>query len=85
MIKNFIIIILLLVVFSLMIQKPENLDVIVKDAVKAKEMVVEGAEYIHRTFDKEFSIHSDEDFEKEHGEFNLKEDKDEKEPSNNGL
>jgi len=77
MIKNFIIIILLFVVFSLMVQKPENLDMIVKDAVIAKEMVVEGAEYIHKTFDKEFSIHSDEDFETE------QEDKDEKEPSNN--
>ena len=60
MIKNFIIIVLSFVVFSLMVQKPENVDLIVKDAATAKEMVVEGVEYVHRTFDKEFSVHSDE-------------------------
>ena len=56
------------VVFSLMVQKPENVDLIVKDAATAKEMVVEGVEYVHRTFDKEFSVHSDEEYEEEHGE-----------------
>lgn len=68
MIKNFIIIVLSFVVFSLMVQKPENVDLIVKDAATAKEMVVEGVEYVHRTFDKEFSVHSDEEYEEEHGE-----------------
>ena len=68
MIKNFIIIVLSFVVFSLMVQKPENVDLIVKDAATAKEMVVEGVEYVHRTFDKEFSVHSDEEYENEHGE-----------------
>ena len=68
MIKNFIIIVLSFVVFSLMVQKPENVDIIVKDAATAKEMVVEGVEYVHKTFDKEFSVHSDEEYENEHGE-----------------
>ena len=68
MIKNFIIIVLSFVVFSLMVQKPENVDLIVKDAATAKEMVVEGVEYVHRSFDKEFSVHSDEEYENEHGE-----------------
>ena len=68
MIKNFIIIVLAFVVFSLMVQKPENVDLIVKDAATAKEMVVEGVEYVHKTFDKEFSVHSDEEYENEHGE-----------------
>ena len=68
MIKNFIIIVLSFVVFSLMVQKPENVDLVIKDAATAKEMVVEGVEYVHRTFDKEFSVHSDEEYEEEHGE-----------------
>ena len=68
MIKNFIIIVLSFVVFSLMVQKPENVDLIVKDAATAKEMVVEGVDYVHKTFDKEFSVHSDEEYENEHGE-----------------
>ena len=68
MIKSFIIIVLSFVVFSLMVQKPENVDLIVKDAATAKEMVVEGVEYVHKTFDKEFSVHSDEEYENEHGE-----------------
>ena len=68
MIKNFIIIVLSFVVYSLMVQKPENVDLIVKDAATAKEMVVEGVEYVHKTFDKEFSVHSDEEYENEHGE-----------------
>ena len=68
MIKNFIIIVLSFVVFSLMVQKPENVDLIVKDAATAKEMVVEGVEYVHKTFDKEFSVHIDEEYEEEHVE-----------------
>ena len=68
MIKNLIIIVLTFVVFSLMVQKPENVDLVIKDAATAKEMVVEGVEYVHKTFDKEFSVHSDEEYEEEHGE-----------------
>lgn len=68
MIKNFIIIIQFFIIFSLMVQKPENLDVLVHDAATAKEMVVEGADYLHETFDREFSVHTEEEFQKEHGD-----------------
>ena len=68
MFKNIIIIFLVYLVASLMIQKPENVDLVVKDAATAKNMVVEGADYLHETFDREFSVHSEEEFEKEHGE-----------------
>ncbi len=67
MFKNIIIIFLVYLVASLMIQKPENVDLVVKDAATAKNMVVEGADYLHETFDREFSVHSEEEFEKEHG------------------
>ena len=68
MFKNFIIIIQFFIIFSLMVQKPQNLDIIVKDVATAKEMVVDGAEYLHKTFDKEFSVHSEEEFKEEHGD-----------------
>ena len=68
MLKNIIIIFLVYIVFSLMVQKPENVDLVVKDAAIAKNMVVEGVEYVHKTFDKEFSVHSDDEYEEEHGE-----------------
>ena len=74
MFKNIIILFLIYLVGSLMIQKPENVELVVKDAAKAKEMVVEGAEYLHKTFDKEFSVHSDEEYEKEHGEKRFEEE-----------
>lgn len=57
MFKNIIIVILAFVVFSLMVQKPENVDLIVKDAATAKNMVVEGTDYVKKTFTKEFSAH----------------------------
>jgi len=68
MFKNIIIVFLIYIVFSLMIQKPENVDLVVKDAATAKNMVVSGAEYLHKTFDKEFSVHTDEEYKEEHGE-----------------
>jgi len=55
MFKNIIIVILAFVVFSLMVQKPENVNLIVKDAATAKNMVVEGTDYVKKTFTKEFS------------------------------
>ena len=67
MIKNFIIIVLSFVVFSLTVQKPENVELLVKDAATAKNMVVSGPEYLHETFDREFEVHSEEEFQKEHG------------------
>jgi hypothetical protein len=51
----------------LMIQKPENINVLIKDAATTKNMIVDGAEYLHKTIDKEFSLHSDEEYKEEHG------------------
>ena len=67
MIKNLIIMSLFFVVMMLMIQKPENFDVLIKDAATAKNMIVDGTEYLHKTIDKEFSLHSDEEYYEEHG------------------
>lgn len=68
MIKNFIIIVQFFIIFSLMVQKPENLNVLIHDAATAKNMVIDGADYLHETFDREFEVHTDEEFEKEHGD-----------------
>jgi len=68
MIKNFIIIVQFFIIFSLMVQKPENLNVLVHDAATAKNMVIDGADYLHETFDREFEVHTDEEFKKEHGD-----------------
>ena len=42
-----------------MVQQPQNLDIIVKDVATAKNMAVNGAEYLQKTFDKEFSVHEE--------------------------
>lgn len=68
MIKNFIIVVQFFIIFSLMVQEPQNLNVLVHDAAKAKDMVINGAEYLHETFDREFEVHTDEEFKKEHGD-----------------
>tara|TARA_R100000808_G_C2115757_1_gene128444 strand:+ start:132 stop:395 length:264 start_codon:yes stop_codon:yes gene_type:complete len=68
MIKNFIIIVQFFIIFSLMVQKPENLNVLVHDAATAKKMVIDGADYLHETFDREFEVHTEEEFKKEHGD-----------------
>jgi hypothetical protein len=39
-----------------MTQKPENVDILVKDLATSKEMVVDGTEYVKKTFSKEFSV-----------------------------
>ena len=67
-IKNLIIVVQFFIIFSLMVQKPENLNVLVHDAATAKNMVIDGAEYLHETFDREFEVHTDEEFKKEHGD-----------------
>ncbi len=68
MFKNIIIIFLFFLLCSLLIQKPDNAKLLIKDLATSKEMVIEGAEYIHKTFDREFSVHSEEEYQKEHGE-----------------
>ena len=52
MIKNLIIMSLFFVVMMLMIQKPENINVLIKDAATTKNMIVDGADYIHKTIYK---------------------------------
>ena len=56
MFKNFIIIFLFFLLSSLLIQKPDNAELLIKDLATSKEMVVEGAEYVKKTFSKEFSV-----------------------------
>ena len=67
MIKNLIIMMLFLALGLLLIQNPKNINVLVKDAATTKNMIVDGTEYLHKTFDKEFSLHSDEEYYEEHG------------------
>ena len=59
MFKNFIIIFLFFLLCSLLIQKPDNAKLLIKDLATSKEMVVEGAEYVKKTFEKEFTVVED--------------------------
>ena len=61
MFKTIIIIFQFFLLFSLMTQKPENVDILVKDLATSTEMVVEGAEYLKKTFDKEFTVVEEEE------------------------
>lgn len=56
MFKNIIIIFLFFLLCSLLIQKPDNAKLLIKDLATSKEMVIEGAEYVKKTFDKEFTV-----------------------------
>ena len=56
MFKNIIIIFLFFLLCSLLIQKPDNAKLLIKDLATSKEMVVEGAEYVKKTFEKEFTV-----------------------------
>ena len=57
MFKNVIIIILLFMLGTLLINNNKNVDLIMDSAVSAKKMVVEGADYLHETFDRKFEVH----------------------------
>jgi len=56
MFKNFIIIILFFLLCSLMIQKPDNAKLLISDLAASKDMVIDGTDYIQKTFSKEFSV-----------------------------
>ena len=56
MFKNFIIIFLFFLLCSLMIQKPDNAKLLISDLAATKNMVVDGTEYIQKTFDEEFTV-----------------------------
>ena len=55
MFKNFIIIILVFLLCSLLFQNKENVNILVKDAATTKELVVKGTDYVKKTFKSEFS------------------------------
>ena len=55
MFKNIIIIILVFLLCSLLFQNKENVNLLVKDLADTKELVVDGADYVTKTFKKEFS------------------------------
>ena len=55
MFKNFIIIILIFFLCSLLFQNKENVNLLVKDLADTKELVIDGADYVKKTFEKEFS------------------------------
>ena len=40
-----------------MVQNKQNVDILVNDLANTKELVVDGADYVKKTFDKEFSVH----------------------------
>ena len=55
MLKNIIIIILVFLLCSLLFQNKENVNLLVKDLADTKELVIDGADYVKKTFEKEFS------------------------------
>jgi len=61
MFKNFIIVILVFLLCSLLFQNKENVNILVKDLADTKELVVDGADYVKKTFEKEFSVEVTED------------------------
>ena len=57
MFKNVIILILMFCLCSLLFQNKENVNILVKDLADTKDLVVDSADYVKKTFDKEFSVH----------------------------
>ena len=55
MFKNIIIVILVFLLCSLLFQNKENVNLLVKDLADTKELVIDGADYVKKTFEKEFS------------------------------
>ena len=56
MFKNFIIIILIFFLCSLLFQNKENVNILVKDLADTKELVVDGTNYVTKAFEIEFSV-----------------------------
>jgi hypothetical protein len=56
MLKNIIILLLIFLLGSLLFQNKENVDILVKDLVDTKELVVDGTNYVTKAFEKEFSV-----------------------------
>ena len=55
MFKNIIIAVLVVVILNLLVQNKQNVDILVNDLANTKELVVDGADYVKKTFEKEFS------------------------------
>jgi hypothetical protein len=55
MFKNFIIVVLVLTLCSLLFQNKENVNILVKDVAATKELVVKGTKYIKKAVKSEFS------------------------------
>ena len=56
MFKNIIIVALVVVILNLLVQNKQNVDILVNDLANTKELVVDGADYVKKTFEKEFSV-----------------------------
>ena len=57
MFKNIIIAVLVVVILNLLVQNKQNVDILVNDLAATKNLVVDGADYVKKTFEKEFSVH----------------------------
>ena len=55
MFKNIIIAVLIVVILNLLVQNKQNVDILVNDLAATKNLVVDGADYVKKTFEKEFS------------------------------
>jgi hypothetical protein len=56
MFKNIIIAVLVVVILNLLVQNKQNVDILVNDLANTKEFVVDGADYVTKAFEKEFSV-----------------------------
>ena len=56
MFKNIIIVVLVVIILNLLVQNKQNVDILVNDLANGKEFVVDGADYVKKTFEKEFSV-----------------------------
>ena len=57
MFKSIIFAGLIIVILNLLVQNKQNVDILVNDLAATKELVVDGADYVKKTFEKEFSVH----------------------------
>ena len=55
MFKNFIIVVLVFILCSLLFQNKENVNILVKDLADTKELVVDGTSYLKESFDRNFN------------------------------
>ena len=56
MFKNFIIVILVFILCSLLFQNKQNVNILVENMAETKDLVVDGTNYVTKAFEKEFSV-----------------------------